>query len=833
VSARRELADQLGPTLAAAAAVALTACALAPTLADGPWIASTLTVIAAVALTGGVMRAWAWPGWIVVITQGAILIMVITWMYARDAAWFGVIPGPDTWPVFRALSEAGSFVIEQETAPVPVTPGVQFLVVIGVAAIAWLVDATAVTYRQATIAGVPLLTLYLVPAVVLPNGVPWPLFLLAGAGWLLLLLTDGRRELMRWGRPIDGEASGRLHSVGGTGRRLGAAALTVAVVVPVVLPSLDDGRFGLGAGDGDGAGSGSNDEVDPTRNVVVTVNPIVNLRRDLTLGSDSLMFTYATDAVRPEYFTLATLDRFDGATWTLEELGAGSGQQAADGLPEPNGLGDSLTQTSADYSVDVAGLSSGRLPVPYPAAVVDIEGDWRYDPETLNVFNAQYDGSMPDQNTSLGAEYVVTHRVYSPTVEQLRAAGEPQTPPSTLTEVPAQTESILADVTAEVTEGASTDFDRALQMQNWFRTEFDYSLEAKPGNSDEALESFLRERSGYCEQFAATMALMARLADIPSRVHVGFTPGSPLGDGVWAVTAHDTHAWPELWFEGVGWVRFEPTPGGGDGGATPDYAPAPETDPVDSGNGSSGNGSETVPLRRDDGSGNRGLRDLRREARAAGGDPALPGSSGPTADESGTSNWLLWLTLLGLGGAALLSPVSAARWQRRRRWRTVMTRATSSSAGAVEAAWADILDAATDVDVAADDTETPRDLAQRLPGRCGFSPAGATDLQQLARWVEHQRYAGLDRNLPDAAEIRTRSDRVRTEMFAGLSSRRRRQAKWWPASGRVALLQGWNPIGRTASYASAQLSGRIKTHLMGWFRRHPRDVDPSALRSGS
>ena len=110
----------------------------------------------------------------------------------------------------RLLAERGQDVINAEVAPITVTDGVQFLVVVGVALIAWVVDAIAVTWRQATLAGIPLLALYLVPAIVLPDGVPWPLFLLAGAGWLLLLLTDGRSELAKWGRPVDDRRSRRF-----------------------------------------------------------------------------------------------------------------------------------------------------------------------------------------------------------------------------------------------------------------------------------------------------------------------------------------------------------------------------------------------------------------------------------------------------------------------------------------------------------------------------------------------------------------------------------------------------------------------------------------------
>ena len=56
------------------------------------------------------------------------------------------------------------------------------------------------------------------------------------------------------------------------------------------------------------------------------------------------------------------------------------------------------------------------------------------------------------------------------------------------------------------------------------------------------------------------MALMARILGIPARVGIGFLPGQAGKDGEYIVRMHDMHAWPELYFQGVGWVRFEPTP---------------------------------------------------------------------------------------------------------------------------------------------------------------------------------------------------------------------------------------------------------------------------------
>ena len=70
------------------------------------------------------------------------------------------------------------------------------------------------------------------------------------------------------------------------------------------------------------------------------------------------------------------------------------------------------------------------------------------------------------------------------------------------------------------------------------------------------------------------MAVLARLVGIPSRIEIGYTSGIKQ-HGRWQVTTADAHSWPELYFTGLGWLRFEPTPGGHDGQGTarqPNYA---------------------------------------------------------------------------------------------------------------------------------------------------------------------------------------------------------------------------------------------------------------------
>ena len=118
---------------------------------------------------------------------------------------------------------------------------------------------------------------------------------------------------------------------------------------------------------------------------------------------------------------------------------------------------------------------------------------------------------------------------------------------------------MVYDLAAEVTAGATTDYDRVIALQNWFQT-FEYSTEVQSGHGSNAIENFLQIRNGYCEQFAATFAAMARTLGIPSRVAVGYTPGRCAIDGWYSVLGKNSHAWPEIWFDGIGWVPFEPTP---------------------------------------------------------------------------------------------------------------------------------------------------------------------------------------------------------------------------------------------------------------------------------
>jgi hypothetical protein len=101
-------------------------------------------------------------------------------------------------------------------------------------------------------------------------------------------------------------------------------------------------------------------------------------------------------------------------------------------------------------------------------------------------------------------------------------------------------------------------------MNGHLRKTYPYDLSIAPQREEmDAVEFFLFEqRRGYCEQFASSLAVMARSLGIPARVATGYAPGeyNPF-TGLHEVRASDAHAWVEVYFPGHGWSAFDPTPG--------------------------------------------------------------------------------------------------------------------------------------------------------------------------------------------------------------------------------------------------------------------------------
>lgn len=125
-------------------------------------------------------------------------------------------------------------------------------------------------------------------------------------------------------------------------------------------------------------------------------------------------------------------------------------------------------------------------------------------------------------------------------------------------------------LTEQITADTNTPYERARAIQQYLRTTFPYTLspDMPPDNQDFVSHFLLAGRKGYCTYFASAMAVMGRIAGLPTRYVEGYLVQP--AEGVALVTSKDAHAWAEVYFAGFGWVAFDATPSGAGGRSNPD-----------------------------------------------------------------------------------------------------------------------------------------------------------------------------------------------------------------------------------------------------------------------
>lgn len=284
-----------------------------------------------------------------------------------------------------------------------------------------------------------------------------------------------------------------------------------------------------------------------------TVSPIVDLRKRLVNQSDTVLFTVQAD--RRAYWRLTSLDRFDGQLWSS----GGTYSQASGRL---GSVGPDLEEGRRNrQDFQISSLEAIWVPTAYRArGLVETTDSLRWDPSSSTLI-------VEADTTSDGLDYSLVSETPILDPAMLARAGSRDVPAiaDRYQDLPGDFPEVARDAARAVTDSGTSRYQQAIALQDWFRSEFTYSLDVDAGHSDDALVDFLDTRKGYCEQFAGAYAAMARSLGIPSRVAVGFTPGDPDPDDptTYTVRGRHAHAWPELWFPDIGWVPFEPTPGRG------------------------------------------------------------------------------------------------------------------------------------------------------------------------------------------------------------------------------------------------------------------------------
>ncbi|WP_269854360.1 transglutaminase family protein [Streptomyces sp. RPT161] len=791
-------------TFCAALASLLTACSLLPLATPTVWLVQAAVLVLAQSAVGAVGRRIPLARPLTVALQAVVSLALLALVFVRGQAVLGVLPGPSAIDGLGRLLGDGVRDVGQYATPAPVTGGIRLLLVGGVLLIALVVDVLAVTYRSAAPAGLPLLALFSIASGLDEGGGHWLWFLLAAGGYLLLLLAEGRDRLSRWGRVFGGAArrSGPPADAAGhgavapvrTGRRIGALALGLALVVPALLPAMGGGLLDAGDPDGPlGHGGGT----------ITAVNPLVSLQNNLNQPADREVLRYRTtspDALSM-YLRVITLDQFDGTSWKASTRGV---TDVPGTLPSPAGLSPGVQVSQVATSIAAASwYAQSYLPLPYPATRVRIGGNWRYEPEGRTLVGDH-------GQTTANAQYQVASLLVAPTARQLAdAPPAPDRIRREYTRVPGSLPPEVRQTAQQVTRGATNDYERAVKLQNWFTLTggFTYDTRVQEGSGPDAIVRFLHDRRGFCVHFAFTMAAMARTLGIPARVDVGFVPGTQQPDNSWSVGLKDAHAWPELYFEGVGWTRFEPTPSRG---STPDYTR--DTSTLPSGHDPAGpqQGASAAPSANPSAGTACAQGGHRADDCGAVGQPAFGAPTGGNGPGGGV--------LAGLVGVVLLGALCALPMVWRSRVRTArLARAEGSPGGGgltawleradgspgaqpgrddgapgdrVLAGWRELVDSAWDYGVLPNDAETPRRAADRLVRVARLDDEAAAAARRLAVAVEQALYAPAPGPVAEVAEdVR----RVRRALYAGADRVTRLRAVLAPRS---AARLGWRVADR-------------------------------------
>jgi transglutaminase-like putative cysteine protease len=738
---------RLAPTHAAIGATAAAAVACVPLVVDKSLYLKLAGLIVIGCCAASASRARLLRPVADLVTYLSALLLYLNLTLSSGKSFALLIPTAKSLHHLAVLVNNGSE-LAKDSPPVPGGSGVVLLAAASIGLAAIVVDVLAVRLRKPAIAGLPLLVIYMAPiATAAKTGGPSGIitFLLAALGYLGLLASDGRHRLRGWGRIVtvwhyageDERLGGAdIRGLAATGRKIGFAAICAAIIAPLLLPSLNLHRLFANHGGGDRISR------------VGLPNPVDQMRGLLDKTNNAPVLSYKSTAKGGVYLQVYVLDYNEAqGVWTIVQPSP-SISIGTRALLAPPGLASTTNYTTTVTTIKldhVVGASAGYnfpvffLPVPYWPVTLNLTRSWSEAYNSLMVFSGNPNHS--------GLQYSVTsgQPLLTKALEDL-----PESVPSAISKnyltFRSSVTKELTSIAEQITKNANTPFEKAVALEKYFQSgNFTYTLHSDVQNTPQGLVQFLTtDRRGFCEQFAFAMAVLARLVGIPSRIAIGYTGGARKADGTWQVTTSDAHSWPELYFPQVGWLRFEPTPGGTHGQGTasqPSYA---------TGSGSLGTVGPTTST--NPSSSSQITNVGRPSAHVNAPQPGLGGTEPSTPHTPAPIGQIL-LALLALLIVAGAIPGTTRIVSRRRRWR-----AAADDTSLAAAAWQEVCADLDDFGLARRLSESPRATAKRITVEENIDEGARQAISRITTVVERCRYAPVpasaDGIKADVAEVR-------------------------------------------------------------------------------
>jgi len=725
-----------------------------------PSLKLAAVALAAVLLAGLTRRL---PLIVSALVSAVVMVVALGWLFFATTTFYG-LPTPTTLRGLTRLAGLASSEMRTQIAPTPALGGLMIVALVGVWTASWASHSLAARAGAPLLASLPCLALFTLGDTILDEGSRPGYAVAVLLSLVALLFADGLTRVESWGPlhvwtgPSRSRGSTTLRATRGA-RGVAVSVVLMATLAPGILPGWGQGPLLNPQSSGSGT----------------TVNPYVTLQAALQQNPATELFEVKAD--RPSYWRILSLDIFDGYNWTTENLQNTQYGGDAKLLPsavEIEGEGSlrpvgsvAGPTTTLRQDFKLLALDSPWLPMAWEPSTISAPGEKiRYNPE-LSIAVAEGDPS--------GMTYSVESTLVAPATAELDAAISPDQPGESSSMPPSTYErytkiddgysfspsdrgwSVLS-FASKATQDAPNDFRKMIALQDSLRDNFTYdeSVETPPGA--DPLEWFLRDsKAGYCQQFAGAMAAMARLLGYPARVAVGFLPGQDAGIGKWEVTTNQAHAWPEIWFDGIGWVPFEPTPGRDNPIALSYLSPSPF---------GSTSGTQL----------NRGGRSLGRAQNLNGlrwkgrhgGDLGieLPGLDGPEPSRQVPVLPILAILLLAV---ALIPPTKALR----RSWKLHRSRSPRQS---VLVAYSVFEEEAAEMGLARRPGQT---LAQHGDALAAKLPAQLGRIERLVGVVSEAAYAPTEPEAEKTGQLRSDARAIVKDLRGSAPFSRRAMAAFW------------------------------------------------------